>query len=134
VQSIGAATAKIEGFFDICQARGLTGDQGVLIPAANVRHLVLRSDVVEAVRDGKFHIYAVETVDQGIELLTGTPAGEADEDGHYPEGTIDFLVHRRLMEMAEEKRAGEEEEETGDEAPSGASLADPDQLDGETAG
>jgi predicted ATP-dependent protease len=134
VQSIGAATAKIEGFFDICQARGLTGDQGVLIPAANVRHLVLRSDVVEAVRDGKFHIYAVETVDQGIELLTGTPAGEADEDGHYPEGTISFLVRRRLMEMAQEKRAGEEEEETGDEAPSGASLADPDQLDGETAG
>jgi predicted ATP-dependent protease len=106
----------------------------VLIPAANVRHLVLRSDVVEAVRDGKFHIYAVETVDQGIELLTGTPAGEADEDGHYPEGTISFLVRRRLMEMAQEKRAGEEEEETGDEVPSGASLADPDQLDEETAG
>ena len=134
VQSIGGATAKIEGFFDICQARGLTGDQGVLIPAANVRHLVLRSDVVEAVRDGKFHIYAVETVDQGIQLLTGTPAGEAGEDGHYPKGTINFLVHRRLMEMAEEKRAGEEEEETGDQVPSGASLADPDQLDKETPG
>jgi len=134
VQSIGAATPKIEGFFDICQARGLTGDQGVLIPAANVRHLVLCSDVVKAVRDGKFHIYAVETVDQGIELLTGTPAGEADENGHYPEGTINFLVHRRLMEMAEEKRAGEEDEGTGDEVSSGASLADPDQLDRETAG
>ena len=134
VQSIGGATAKIEGFFDICRARGLTGDQGVLTPAANVRHLVLRSDVVKAVRDGNFHIYAVETVDQGIELLTGTPAGEADEDGHYPEGTVNFLVHQRLMEMAEEKHAGEEEEETGDDVPSGTSLADPDQGENETAG
>lgn len=109
VQAIGGATAKIEGFFDVCQARGLTGTQGVLIPADNVRHLVLRPDVVEAVGDGKFHIYAVETIDQGIELLTGVPAGEADEEGNYPEGTVNYLVQQRLLEMAEEKREEEED-------------------------
>lgn len=105
VQAIGGATAKVEGFFDICRARGLSGDQGVLIPADNIRHLVLRRDVVEAVRDGKFHIYALETIDQGIELLTGVPSGEADEEGHFPEGTVNHLVQKRLLEMAEEKAA-----------------------------
>jgi len=103
VQAIGGATFKIEGFFDLCRARGLTGAQGVLIPAANVRHLVLRNDVVQAVREGKFHIYAVETIDQGIELLTGAPAGEADTEGNYPEGTVNYLVQKRLLEMAKEK-------------------------------
>jgi lon-related putative ATP-dependent protease len=107
VQAIGGGTFKIEGFFAICQARGLTGTQGVLIPADNVRHLVLRRDVVQAVRDGKFHIYAVETIDQGIQLLTGVPAGEVDEEGNYPEGTVNYLVHRKLMKMAEEKTAEE---------------------------
>jgi lon-related putative ATP-dependent protease len=103
VQAIGGATFKIEGFFDLCRARGLTGAQGVLIPAANVRHLVLRNDVVQAVRESKFHIYAVETIDQGIELLTGAPAGEADTEGNYPEGTVNYLVQKRLLEMAKEK-------------------------------
>ena len=112
VQAIGGATAKIEGFFDVCKARGLTGTQGVLIPTDNVRHLVLRPDVVEAVGEGKFHIYAVETIDQGIELLTGVPAGDADEEGNYPEGTVNYLVQQRLLEMAEEK---EDEEEKTDE-------------------
>jgi predicted ATP-dependent protease len=111
VQAIGGATAKIEGFFDVCQARGLTGSQGVLIPADNVRHLVLRLDVVQAVRDSQFHVYAVETIDQGIALLTGVPAGEADEDGNYPEGTVNYLVQERLLEMAEEKKGDEEREE-----------------------
>jgi lon-related putative ATP-dependent protease len=116
VQAIGGATFKIEGFFAICQARGLTGTQGVLIPADNVRHLVLRRDVVQAVRDGKFHIYAVETIDQGIQLLTGVPAGEADEEGNYPEGTVNYLVHQKLMEMAEAKTA-EETDKDKEEAP-----------------
>ena len=107
VQAIGGATAKIEGFFDVCQARGLTGTQGVLIPADNVRHLVLRPDVVEAVGSGKFHIYTAETIDQGIELLTGVPAGDADEAGNYPEGTVNYLVQQRLLEMEEEKKEDE---------------------------
>jgi lon-related putative ATP-dependent protease len=126
IQAIGGATAKIEGFFDVCKARGLTGTQGVLIPADNVRHLVLHPDVVEAVGEGKFHIYAVETIDQGIELLTGVPAGEADEEGNYPEGTVNYLVQQRLLEMAEEKT--EEEENTDEEA----SSSKTDQAEGDS--
>jgi lon-related putative ATP-dependent protease len=108
VQAIGGATVKIEGFFDVCQARGLTGTQGVLIPADNVRHLVLRPDVVEAVGSGRFHIYTVESIDQGVELLTGVPAGDADEAGNYPEGTVNYLVQQRLLEMAEERKEDED--------------------------
>jgi lon-related putative ATP-dependent protease len=105
VQAIGGVNEKIEGFFDLCQARGLTGAQGVLIPAANVKNLMLRADVVQAARDGHFHIYAVETIDQGIEILTGLPAGEADEHGRYPEGSLNHGVAARLAEMAEKVRA-----------------------------
>jgi lon-related putative ATP-dependent protease len=104
VQAIGGVNEKIEGFFDICNARGLTGDQGVLIPASNVKHLMLRQDVREAVSAGKFAIFPVETVDQGIELLTGIPAGEQNQDGLYPEGTINGRVQNRL-EMLAEKQA-----------------------------
>ena len=100
VQAIGGANQKIEGFFDLCSARGLTGDQGVLVPDSNVQHLMLRSDVVEAVRAGKFHVYPVATIDQGIELLTGAPAGERDERGEYPEGTINRRVEDRLKRLA----------------------------------
>jgi hypothetical protein len=94
----------------------------VLIPEANVRHLVLRSDVVQAVREGKFHVYAVSTVDEGIALLTGVPAGEPDAEGNYPEGTVNYLVQKRLLEMAEEKGERDEEEEdcgTGGDASDG---------------
>ena len=101
VQAIGGVNEKIEGFYDICEARGLTGDQGVLIPTSNVKHLMLRRDIVEAVEEGRFHIYAVETVDQGIEILTGIPAGEPDEEGEYPEDSINGRVHHRLRAMAE---------------------------------
>ena len=118
VQAIGAVSAKIEGFFDICRARGLTGSQGVLIPASNVRHVVLRQDVVEAVRAGKFHVYAVATVDEGIQLLTGAEAGEEDAQGEYPEGTVNNLVQKRLFEMAEEKSEKDEhDEDCGEDAP-----------------
>ncbi len=103
---------KIEGFFDICRARGLTGDQGVIIPAANVKHLMLRQDVVEAVAEERFHVYAVGHVDQGIEILTGLPAGELDAEGAYAEGTINQKVQARLKTLAEkpqaDKVAGEE--------------------------
>jgi lon-related putative ATP-dependent protease len=101
VQAIGGANEKIEGFFDLCKARELTGDQGVMIPASNIKHLMLRKDVVAAVRDGKFHIYAVETIDQGIELLTGVRAGEPDAEGEYTPDSVNGRVARRLAELTE---------------------------------
>jgi lon-related putative ATP-dependent protease len=101
VQAIGGVNEKIEGFFDTCHNRGLTGEQGVLIPATNVKHLMLRQDVIEACRQGKFHIYPVATVDEGIELLTGITAGERDAEGRFPEGSINQRVERRVMIMAE---------------------------------
>jgi lon-related putative ATP-dependent protease len=105
IQAIGGVNEKIEGFFDLCQARGLTGDQGVLVPASNVKHLMLRSDVVEAAGAGRFHVYPVETVDQGVELLTGMAAGERGPDGQFPDGTVNARVVARLAEMAERARA-----------------------------
>ncbi|MEW6133473.1 MAG: ATP-binding protein [Pseudomonadota bacterium] len=104
VQAIGAVNDKIEGFFDICSKRGLAGGQGVIIPAANLAHLMLRQDVVDAAAAGKFHIYAVETVDEAIELLTGVPAGVPDEEGYLPEGCINALVAGRLAYLAELRR------------------------------
>ncbi len=101
VQPIGGTKEKIEGFFEVCRLRGLTGTQGVLIPVQNVRDLMLSNEVVEAVNEGKFHIYPVSTVDQGIEILTGVAAGVRDDTGHYPDGTINYLVEQRLMQLAE---------------------------------
>lgn len=101
IQPIGGVNQKIEGFFKVCQARGLTGDQGVLIPHQNLTNLMLREEVVENVRKGLFHIYAAKTIDEGIEILTGVPAGERQKDGTYPEGTINYLVDKQLREMAE---------------------------------
>jgi predicted ATP-dependent protease len=105
VQAIGGVNEKVEGFFEVCRTRGLTGKQGVLIPAANVKHLMLRQDVVEAVAAGKFHIYPVETIDQGIEILTGLPAGERDEAGNYPEGSFNQRVEARLAALADRWQA-----------------------------
>jgi predicted ATP-dependent protease len=104
VQAIGGVNEKIEGFFDLCKARGLTGYQGVLIPSSNVKHLMLRHDVVRAVADGKFNIYAVETIDQGIKVLTGIAAGERNSSGAFPEGTVNQRVEARLTELAERRR------------------------------
>lgn len=104
VQAIGGVNEKIEGFFDLCAARGLTGDQGVLIPASNTPHLMLRDDVVEAARQGRFHIYPVETIDQGIEILTGVPAGERGAEGDYPHGTINRRVAARLASFTRKAR------------------------------
>ena len=104
VQAIGGANEKIEGFFDLCRARGLTGAQGVLIPSANVKHLMLRHDVVDAVAAGQFQIYAIDTIDQGIEVLTGMAAGERDAEGHYPAGSINERVERRLAELAQKQK------------------------------
>jgi lon-related putative ATP-dependent protease len=105
VQAIGGVNEKIEGFFDICGARGLTGEQGVLIPASNVKHLMLRHDVIDAVAAGQFQVYPVETVDQGIELLTGVPAGERDAQGAFPEGSINQRVEARLVALSEKRLA-----------------------------
>jgi len=104
IQAIGGVNEKIEGFFDLCKARGLTGDQGVIIPSANRQHLMLRWDVVHAVAGEKFNVYAIDTVDEGIELLTGIPAGERDENGQYPEGTINARVEKKLTELAQKRR------------------------------
>jgi predicted ATP-dependent protease len=111
VQPIGGANEKIEGFFRICQARGLTGQQGVMIPASNVTHLMLDQDVVKAVAAGQFHIWPVHTVDEGVEILTGVPAGVRDDQGTYPEGTIHYAVQNRLLALAEELKAFGDEEE-----------------------
>ena len=103
-QPIGGVNEKIEGFFDVCQGRGLTGEQGVIIPASNVQHLMLRRDVVEAVKEKRFHIYAMETVDQAIELLTGVPAGRRLKSGKSTAGSINQRVEDRLIELAERQR------------------------------
>ena len=104
VQAIGGVNEKIEGFFDICKSRGLTGKQGVLIPIANVKNLMLRQDVVDACGDGQFHIYAVTHIDEGIEILTGTPAGERGADGQFVDGTINRLVEEKLTKFAAMRR------------------------------
>lgn len=99
VQAIGGVNEKIEGFFDICNARTLTGKQAVIIPASNVKHLMLRNDVVEAVKNNQFNVYAVESVDQVMELLTGKSAGEADDKGVFPDDSINHLVQKQLLDM-----------------------------------
>jgi len=104
VQAIGGVNYKIEGFFDVCRLRGLTGEQGVMIPTSNLRNLMLRPDVVEAVKEGKFHIYAVGTINEGMEVLTGIPAGERDARGCYPEHSVNGLVEKKLLHYAEQLR------------------------------
>ncbi|UCE17022.1 MAG: AAA family ATPase [Candidatus Bathyarchaeota archaeon] len=123
VQAIGGVNEKIEGFFEVCKAKGLTGEQGVLIPESNVQNLMLKEEAVEAVREGKFHIYPVKTIDQGIETLTGVKAGAKRQDGTFEEGTVNYRVDKHLKAMAEKlrefpefvleerKRGGSEEED-----------------------
>lgn len=101
IQPIGGATHKIEGFFELCKARGLTGQQGVLIPHQNVRNLTLKEEIIEAVEKGLFHIYPVKTINEGIEILTGVTAGEKDEFGNYPQGTINYLVSEKLKKYSD---------------------------------
>jgi lon-related putative ATP-dependent protease len=113
IQPIGGVNEKVEGFFAVCTAKGLTGDQGVLIPIGNLPNLMLRDEVVEAVRQGQFHIYPVRTVDEGIALLTGMPAGERDADGRFPADTVNGRVAARLRAMVEALRTAS----AGTEAP-----------------
>ncbi len=114
VQPIGGVNYKIEGFHAVCMINGLTGEQGVMIPKSNERNLMLKDEVIKAVQEEKFHIWSVETIDQGIEILTGIPAGELQPDGSYLEGTINYLVDKRLRELIESMKkysvAGERDE------------------------
>jgi lon-related putative ATP-dependent protease len=111
IQPIGGVNQKIEGFYDVCKARGLTGTQGVIIPSKNIQHLMLRHDVVEAVKKGKFHIYAIDTIDEGIEILTGIKAGKRLKNGQFEKGTIHDRVNRKLEEYAKRWREIEMVEE-----------------------
>jgi lon-related putative ATP-dependent protease len=111
VQAIGGVNEKIEGFFDLCSERGLNGRHGVLIPASNVRNLMLRSDIVKAVESGLFSIWPISHIDQGIEILTGITAGEPDAGGIWPEGTVNAKVVERLRAMTEKKKSFESDKE-----------------------
>jgi predicted ATP-dependent protease len=101
IQPVGGVTEKVEGFFYVCKAKGLTGTQGVIIPKRNEANLVLQDEVIEAVRNGKFHIYSIDTIDEGIEILMERPAGERQPDGTYPEGTVHRAVADALNEMSD---------------------------------
>lgn len=111
VQPIGGVNQKIEGFFELCRLRGLDGSHGVIVPRRNEKHLVLRQEVVDAVRDGKFSIYTIDKMEEGLEILTGMSAGELQEDGTYPENTINYLVTKRLTEIGEALEKKKEKEE-----------------------
>ena len=112
IQPVGGVTRKIEAFFDICKYKGLTGGQGVIIPAKNIRNLMLKQGVIDAVKEGKFHIWAISTIEEGIELLTGLEAGTLQSDGTYPEGTVFRKVDERLAELGDiVRRLGKEVEE-----------------------
>ena len=108
IQPIGGVTDKIEGFFHICKLRGLTGDQGVMIPQQNIKNLNLNDEVIKAVKDGLFHIYAIKTVDEGIELLTGVPAGKKNKNGEYTVGTVNYLVNEKLKKYSVAGNPGNE--------------------------
>jgi lon-related putative ATP-dependent protease len=110
VQAIGGVNEKIEGFFDVCSERGLTGAEGVLIPSSNARHLMLRPEVVAAARAGKFHVHGVDTIDDAIEILFGREAGRRDERGNYPAGSVNAAVEARLHQFAESSRSFQSED------------------------
>ncbi|MDD1653895.1 MAG: AAA family ATPase, partial [Methanomicrobiales archaeon] len=101
VQAIGGVNEKLEGYYEVCKVQGLTGEQGAMIPASNVQNLMLKEEIVESAKEGKFRIYPVKTIDEGIEVLTGLPAGQRGKDGKFPKGTVNFLVDNRLRELAE---------------------------------
>lgn len=100
IQPIGGVNEKIEGYFQVCKVRGLDGSHGVMIPVQNVDNLQLSDEIIEAVKDKKFHIYSISTIEEGIEILTGVPAGKKDKDGHFPAGTINYLVYEKLKKYA----------------------------------
>jgi lon-related putative ATP-dependent protease len=110
VQAIGGVNQKIEGFYELCKSRGLDGKHGCVIPESNVKHLMLKEEIVEAIKAKKFHLYPVKKIDEGVEVLTGVPAGEMRKDGSYPEGTVNYLVQKNLNGLAERARQWKESE------------------------
>ncbi|MCL5964726.1 MAG: hypothetical protein M1369_02925, partial [Deinococcus sp.] len=104
-QAVGGVNEKIEGFFEVCKRAGLTGEQGVIIPATNVRHLMLKDEVLDRVREGKFHVWAVSHVDQAMGILTGLEAGERDQAGRFPAESLNHLVEAELALLAETARS-----------------------------
>jgi predicted ATP-dependent protease len=115
IQAIGGVNQKVEGFFDVCRSKGMTGKQGVLIPRSNVKSLMLKKNVVDAVKKGEFHIYQVSTVQEGIEILTGVAAGTPDEAGNFPEGTVYGKVQEKLKRYLERSlKLKKEFEDEGD--------------------
>jgi lon-related putative ATP-dependent protease len=110
VQPIGGVNEKIEGFFEVCKLYNLNGEHGVIIPRRNIKNLMLKKEVIEAVRNGKFNIYAIDNIEDGIEILTGMPAGELKPEKDYPEGTLNFLVSKRLQELSEAVKEKKDEE------------------------
>ena len=100
IQPIGGVNEKIEGYFQVCKVRGLDGSHGVMIPVQNVDNLQLSDEIIQAVKDKKFHIYSVSSIEEGIEVLTGVPAGKKDKDGHFPAGTVNYLVYEKLKKYA----------------------------------
>lgn len=115
IQPIGGVNEKIEGFFDVCKAKGLTGNQGVIIPHQNIKNLMLNNDVVEAVKQAKFHIYPVKSIDEGIEILTEVKAGERKKDETFEEGTVNYLVDQELQRLAQSWKAFSTQPEKGKE-------------------
>jgi len=109
IQPIGGVNEKIEGFFEVCRAKGLSGTQGVIIPHQNVENLMLKPDVVEAAKKGRFHIYPIASIDEGIEILTGVPGGKRKEDGTFEEGTVNFLVDKEMQRLAKASKGFFEE-------------------------
>src|SRR5207245_9279471 len=101
VQAIGGVNEKIEGFYKTCKVKGLKGDEGVMIPRSNVQHLMLNEEVVEAVRQGRFHVYPIDSIDEGIEILTGGKAGQLESDGAEDAGAVKYKVNKRLAEMTQ---------------------------------
>ena len=101
IQPIGGVNEKIEGYFQICKMRGLDGSHGVMIPVQNVDNLQLSDEIVESVKNGLFHIYSISTIEEGIEVLTGVPAGKKDKNGNFPAGTVNYLVHEKLKKYDE---------------------------------
>ncbi|MCA9979987.1 MAG: AAA family ATPase [Anaerolineales bacterium] len=133
IQPIGGVNEKIEGFFAVCQARGLTGDQGVIMPKANLPHLMLSEEVTTAVADNQFHIWAIESIDEGVEILMNLPAGEPDENGEYPENTVHYAVVEGILMLGrddeDEDDEDDEEEDAGGEETEEASEPASDQTE-----
>ena len=115
VQAVGGVNEKIEGFYDVCRERGLDGSHGVIIPQDNVKHLMLREDIVDAVRRDEFRILAVRHIDEAITVLTGLDAGQRGEDGEFPKGSVNALVEQQLVEYATARKSFVKEAVTSDE-------------------